>query len=261
MQISAVVTTSRKPSAGAVALAEETAARLSLLYVPRGTQSLAEIAAAHGAEALLVAKKSGLVLMEATGELFFHPNMAHLRIKNLRAGQRDNLCEAMGLTAGMRVLDCTLGLGADAIVESFVTGEAGRVVALESSPLVHAVVAYGLAHYEGESPWTTAAMRRIEPVCAEALDFLRAQEADAFDVVYFDPMFRHPLTRSEALAPLRAVANPAPVSAALLSEARRVARCRVVLKETARSTEFSRLGCSRVTGGRYSPVHYGVWDV
>lgn len=255
----AAVTTSRQPSAENLAHAEEAARALGLPYVPRGTLSLDEVRERAGAGPLLVAKQGLLMLDEPDGqELFFHPNMAHLRIKNLHHGQGDRMAEAMGLTPGMTVLDGTLGLGADAIVASFVAGEAGHVTGVESSPLVHAVVSWGLAHAHEESPRVEQAMRRVTAVCMDSLDYLRAQPDRSVDIVYFDPMFRHPFYESKALSPLRGVANPAPLCVDHIREACRVARRRVVLKESARSGEFARLGFPVVTGGRYSKVHYGV---
>ncbi|MGP1407976.1 MAG: class I SAM-dependent methyltransferase, partial [Selenomonas sp.] len=53
----------------------------------------------------------------------------------------------------------------------------------------------------------------------------------------------------------------APVSLFAVAEACRVAKRRVVLKENSRSLEFARLGFSKIAGGKYSPVHYGVIDV
>lgn len=257
----AVVTTSRKPHAASEALARQTAAQLSLPYVLRGTLSADELRARYGVSCLLVARQGGLRLETPEGELFFHPNMSHLRVKNLRKGQRDNMAAAMGLRPGMSVLDGTLGFGADAIVASFVTGEKGCVVGIESSPLIEAVVREGLAHFAGENAVMTAAMRRIETHCADALAFLRAQPAKSFDVVYFDPMFRHPLLASENLNPLRYAADHRAATPELIAEARRVARHRVVMKETSKSGEFARLGFPEVVGGKYSPVHYGVLRV
>ena len=149
----AAVTTSRQPSAENVALAENAARMLGMPCVPRGTLSLGEIRERSGAGPVLVAKQGLLMLDEPDGqELFFHPNMAHLRIKNLHHGQGDRMAEAMGLAPGLTVLDGTLGLGAAAIVASFVVGSAGHVTGIESSPLVHAVVSWGLAHAHEESP-------------------------------------------------------------------------------------------------------------
>lgn len=168
------------------------------------------------------------------------------------------MVEAMALSRGMSVLDCTLGFGADAIVASFAVGPEGRVTGIESQPLIETVVGYGLAHFKAENWPIQEAMRGIRTVCADAFDYLKEQPDDSVDVVYFDPMFRHPLLESRSLSPLRTVANHEPVSEVMIEEACRVARRRVVFKENARSLEFERLGFTKIMGGRYSKVHYGV---
>ena len=46
---------------------------------------------------LSIKKKGLLTLVTPEAELFFHPNMAHLRLKNLRFGDGDRMAEAMDL--------------------------------------------------------------------------------------------------------------------------------------------------------------------
>ena len=256
--IKAIVTTERKVKEESRALARQTAAALQLPFIPRGAASIEGLRKAYDVDFVLVAKKGQLMLETPEGELFFHPNMAHLRVKNLRRGKKDHMVEAMGLQPGMSVLDCTLGFGADAIVASFAAGESGQVTGLEVSPLVSTVVGYGLAHFRAENYPIQEAMRRIQVVSADYLGYLKEQPADSVDVIYFDPMFRHPLQASENLNPLRAIADHRPVSLEAVEEARRVARQRIVLKENSRSREFARLGFSELAGGRYSHVHYGI---
>lgn len=258
---SAVATTGLKWSTAAERLARDAAARLGIPYVQRGRQPLPEMRAEYGVDYILVAKQGQLKLEMEGGELFFHPNMAHLRLKNLRIGKGDRMVEALGLQRGMSVLDCTLGLGADAIVESFAVGPEGSVMALESEPLIEVVISYGLAHALADNWPMQEAMRGIRTACTEALAYLQAQPDDAVDVIYFDPMFRHPLNASKGLAPLRRLADPSPVSPEVIKAACRVARRRVVLKENARSLEFERLGFPKIAGGRYSKVHYGVMEL
>ena len=164
----------------------------------------------------------------------------------------------MDLKPGMDVLDCTLGFGADAIVASSVVGDSGSVTGLESQPLIEAVVGYGLANYTNDTDAVIAAMRRVKTVCTEAYEYLKAQPDNSVDVIYFDPMFRHPFAESKNIAPLRPVANKNPLTLETIAEARRVARQRVVLKESSKSREFARLGFTERAGGRYSKVQYGV---
>lgn len=257
----AVATTGRRWSEEREAAALWAVKHLGIPYVKRRTESAAELRARTGADILVVAKKGGLMLQTEAGELFFHPNMAHLRLKNLRfgsAGVGDRMVEAMDLHKGMTVLDCTLGLGADAIVASFAVGPEGHVLALESNPFIEAVVGYGLAHFKAGNWPIQEAMRGIRTQCIDALSFLREQEADSFDVVYFDPMFRHPFHESKAMEPLRAFADMRALTEETILEACRVARKRVVMKESAKSEEFRRLGFDTLMGGRYSKVQYGV---
>ena len=262
--ISAIVTTVRRGQKYTEAnrtLAARTAAALGIPNVPRGNDSLEELRAAYGVDAALVARRGLLTLVTAEGELFFHPGMSHLRIKNLLLGHGDHLVNALGLVEGMHVLDCTLGTGADAIVESFAVGAQGTVTALEASPLIAAVIADGLAHATGDNYEMHAAMRRITVHHADALTYLRAAETDSCDVVYFDPMFRRPLHESAGMNALRMLADSRALTAETIAEARRVARRRVVMKERQGSKEFAQLGFTYITGGKYSRIAYGVMEL
>ena len=263
-EIDAVVTTVRRGHKYTEAnrrLAAQTAARLGIPNVPRGNDSLGDLRARYGVRNILVARRGRLTLDTGAGELFFHPGMSHLRIKNLTRGQGDHLAAALDLSAGMHVLDCTLGTGADAIVESYAVGETGSVTALESNPLIAAVIGDGLAHATGDNYEMHAAMRRITVRAVDALTYLRMQADKSFDVVYFDPMFRRPLHESAGMNALRASADMRALTPGTVAAACRVARRRVVMKERRESGEFERLGFAEVTGGRYSRVAYGIIKV
>ncbi len=252
-----VVTVGHKAKPEHFALAREMAGKLGAPFTERGNTSLDALRAIYGVPFVMVVKEK-LVVDTPDGELYFHPGMAHLRLKNLRRGEDDHLLRSLDISEGMRILDCTLGMGADAIVESFGAGTEGEVVALEKNPVVAALIAHGLQTSEGEHPATVAAMRRVRVVCADYLDYLRTQADDSFDAVYFDPMFRHPFTESAGIHPLRFLADPRPVPEEAISAARRVARSRVVLKESSKSGEFARLGFTEFEGGKYSNVRYGI---
>jgi hypothetical protein len=91
-------------------------------------------------------------------------------------------------------------------------------------------------------------------------DFLNELPANSYDAVYFDPMFQHAYLRSTSINAIRPFAVYQTLQAATIKEALRVARKRVVMKETARNKEFYRLEPTRVTGGRYSPIAYAIWE-
>ncbi len=157
------VTTPFRPTPAALAAAREAAVRRALPFQPRATRSLAEVAAAAGVEALLVL--GGHVSLWVDGaEQRWHPGMGGLRAKRLLQGERvtgDSFLEAARLRPGDAVLDCTLGLGADALVAAAAVGPGGRVVGLESSPLLAAWAGEGFARLPGE------AAARVEVIAAD----------------------------------------------------------------------------------------------
>lgn len=255
-----IVTTIHKPTPAAAECAQTLAVRLGAPLVERGRRSLDSLCAEYGVDTVLVAAKGGPVVHTPGGEYFFHLSMAELRINNLKDGKPDHMIAAMGLAPGMSVLDCTLGLATDAAVASFVAGGEGRVVGLDASAVIAAITGYGLAGFASGRPDVDAALRRIEVVHVDYNDYLASLPPAAFDVVYFDPMFRAPVAASSSLRPIRHLADPRPVSPEAVAAARRVARRRVVLKEASGSGEFARLGFTNVVGGKYSSVHYGILE-
>lgn len=255
-----VVTTPRRAGAGEEELARQVAASLGLPWAPRLWQSLDRLRARYGARGVLVVSEEGWTLQTPQGPLAYHPSMALIRIRTLRRGGVDPMVEAMELAPGMSLLDCTLGLGSDAVVASFVVGDQGRVVGLESVPVLAALVARGLQAYQHRDPELVAAMRRVAVRAVSYQVELPRLPDRSFDVVYFDPMFREPLWESASMVPLRAVADPQPLSPAALAEARRVARRRVVVKERPGSPEFNRLGVRQVAGSPRGRVAYGVLE-
>jgi len=168
-----VVTTSRHPTAQEEARARALAEELGLPYAAR-RGSLADL----GATAALVVTRERLVVHTAAGEIFFHPGMARPRVRELERGKPDVMVEAMGLRPGDAVLDCTLGLGSDAIVAAYVVGEQGRVVGLEAVAVLAAVVRWGLKHYDpgmracgrpcGASRWCMRTTTTTWPPCRRA---------------------------------------------------------------------------------------------
>lgn len=255
----AIITTGRHVQVKHIGLAKELAANWGIKYVYRGRDSVKDIKTRERVLNVIVVKEEKLVLETAEGEFFFHPNLAKMRLRNINNGIEDYLLKALNIHNGDSVLDCTLGFGSDAIVESYAVGEKGKIVALEKNPLIAALIGYGLKHNVYGNSELEEAMRRIEVINADALEFLKNQADNSFDAVYFDPMFRHPLMESENLRPLRALAEYAPISTDAIAEAKRVARKSVVLKENARSLEFERLGFTEFVGGKYSKIRYGVF--
>ena len=255
-----IVTTARKPNLETETLAANFAEKLNLKFVPRKDFSLETLKQMHGAENILLIKNNFPVILTNEGELFFHPNTAHLRIKNLRQGEGDRLIDAAKIQSGDKILDCTLGLGSDSIVESFAVGITGKVTALEINPVLAEIVRYGMKNFYDDTPPVIEAMRRVEVVTADYFDYLKNCSDNSFDVVYFDPMFRHAINKSSGINPIRPLADNRPLEIISVREACRVARRCVVMKENSRSTEFERLGFKIADGGKYSSISFGVID-
>lgn len=254
-----IVTTGRKFSADMKILAENTADKLNLKFVERENFSVDTLKEIYCAKGVLIAKNNSLNLITDDGGLFFHPNIAHLRIKNLCNNLGDRLIDAGKISEGMKILDCTLGLGSDAIVESFAVGESGKIIALEKNPVLAEIVRHGMKNFSADNEKILSAMRRVEIITVDYLEYLRTAETDSFDVIYFDPMFRRPLKKSSGINPIRIVADKSPVSIEAVREACRVAKNFVVLKENS-CEEFERLGFKIVGGGKYSSITFGIID-
>ena len=256
-----IVTTTRKPDSVQKTFAEEISFKFGGKFVEREDFSFDALKKAHEVENILLVKKNSLSIITSDGEFSFHPNTAHLRIKNLRCGEGDRLIDALNVSVGSKILDCTLGLGSDAIVESFVAGETGKIVALEVNPLIFAVVSHGLKNFSDESPHILESMRRIETFNADCEDFLKNCAENSFDAVYFDPMFRKPIKKSSGLNPIRPLADSRPITEKIIREACRVAKFRVVMKEHSGNLEFERLGFKIAAGGKYSSITFGIIEL
>ncbi|HEX5754097.1 MAG TPA: class I SAM-dependent methyltransferase [Archangium sp.] len=249
------VTTSGKPEESLVKRAREAARAWNLPFVPRRKKEPIGPMLASSADAFLVFEREGVSLWDREGSFSFNPGMAHLRRLRILSGQvggDDALVRVAGLRAGDLVLDCTLGLGQDALVAALVVGPGGRVVGLEKSLALYAVVSEGLAAYDYGSQSC-----RVEPVHADSHAYLRSLPSGSFDVVLFDPMFEKPKKSQPAFEMLRRFAEHAPLSPETLQEARRVARRWVVVKGSKYSDDLKKLGLEAEPGSRYTSVIWG----
>lgn len=256
---SLVVTTGNKPKEEYVALARSYAAELRVPFVERRKRAIDKLRTDYGVDEVLVCADRVTLHVEEQ-EFFFHPSMANTRIKRLKSGENDIVIERSGVGPGDTVLDCTLGLGSDAIVFAHAVGDAGRVIGLESSSVIALLVRRGLQEVSVDTKAVNTAMRRVEVVCADHLEYLRAQPDNSVDVVYFDPMFRRTVQKTQYMEPLRQLGDDRPLTEAAIAEARRVARRRIVLKERWYSQEFARLGFQIVKKST-GTINYGVIDL
>ena len=253
----AVMLSRNARGSAAIETAKAMSAQLGVAYVERPhNQVLEAFMAAQGLAAVIVLEKDGPRIHSEHGTFAYHPGMAEIRVQQLLRGAPDHLVRALDLHPGARVLDCTLGLASDAAVAASVAGSTGRVVGLEASLLLHFAVQHGLAHYECKTPLLTAALRRVEAVHAVAAEYLATCVPNSFDVVYFDPMFRHPVQGSKAMEALRPLSLEEPLARSTVELALKVAP-RVVIKERSEYL-LAEYGCQEYVGGKYSRIKFGI---
>ncbi len=251
-------TTPLRPSPAEEAEARAAAARHALVYAPRGRRSAAEALREAGADALLVLSPRASTLLVDGEERRWSPGMGALRAKRARARlrgggdptTRDTFLEAAGIRDGDAVLDCTLGLAADALVAAVAVGPRGRVVGIEASAALAAWVAEGLRRLGDE------AAARIEVRAGEHAAILAALPDRSCDVGVVDPMFRHARAEPAGFDLVRRLADPRPLSPAALARARRVARRWVVVKDGAPGWDLARLGLVPLPSARGAHRYY-----
>ncbi|WP_107951380.1 class I SAM-dependent methyltransferase [Lysinibacillus parviboronicapiens] len=259
-EITTIVTTAGRPDDMSMALAAFACKNLNILFEPRKKRSVRKISQEMQAHVIVAGKnRYDYYAFEASEPFFFHPNSAAFRLKRVARGETDPFLEAMQLNAGDSVLDCTLGLAADAMLAAYTVGNAGRVTGVEANPNVAFIVEQGMQAYDTSELPLTACMRQIEVVQAEAVTYLKSLPDNAFDVVYMDPMFEEIIDEANNFQALRLAGEHLVLTEEWVSEARRVAKKRVVLKAHFRSEWFETYGFHQLTRVT-AKFHYGVLE-
>lgn len=252
-----IVTTTQSKSGLNLEL-EAFLAETNLYFVNREGRSIEEIKKKYDVNGVIVWHEYGPVLHIEGEKFYYHPSMAKNRISLYRKkGVKDPFINACQLDNGDKLLDCTLGLGADALVAAYFNPD-GQIISLESSPIIASIVKWGMKLYNSKLIWLDEAIKRIEVINIDYLTYLQLIPDKSFDIIYFDPMFRNPLLKSAPLTPLRLLANHLPLSPDSIVEACRVARKRVVIKELAGSSEFDKLGITTFASSPNNKITFGI---
>ena len=254
------VVPSLKAKGQALVEAKEWADSIGAVYVKRQKRTTAALRRDYGNQFLVYAAQ-GPKLFRPDGSHVFSLNMAQLRIDHLRKGQTDHFLDAIDVTRTTSLLDCTCGFGADSIVASFALPKEAIVTALEVSPLMAAVTGWGFSHFVHEEADVTAALRRITLHCCDYRDFLQSLPDRAYDVIYLDPMFAKPILASCQFQPVRDILEHHQLTHEDIVLALRKARHRVVVKGRYFQKLQAEFPTLRLYGGKYSRVHYAVWEV
>ncbi|WP_175639577.1 class I SAM-dependent methyltransferase [Metabacillus schmidteae] len=256
-----IITTSGRPDDKLDLYAMQIADALDASYQKRNKRSVLDIKRSASDHVIVVGKnRMELHFLEEESPLFFHPNSAMFRTKRIMKGERDPFIDACNMQPGDKVLDCTLGLASDSIVASYVLGEKGLIVGIEGSSFLSYLVEKGLKQWESGLPIIDEAMRRIVVNEQDHLEFLKSCEDHSFDVVYFDPMFEESIEGSVGIEPLKKIATYSPLQIEAITEAKRVAKKRVVLKDHYKSSRFKQFHFE-VNVRKSAKFHYGVIEL
>ena len=202
---------------------------------------------------VLVVGKEKVQLNRRNEDFTYHPNFSQVRLKRILKGEPDPFLEATNLTIGDRFLDCTMGLASDSIIASIVTDD---VTALESTLGVYLVVTIGMSKYRYTLQELENASKTIKTHHINAYHFLKEQQDNSYDVIYFDPMYEEDVN-SKGIEGLKHYADNSELTEAIIEEAKRVASKRIVLKAHFNSPLFKRFKFMQCV--RKSTVsHYGV---
>ncbi len=245
-----MVTTSHKPDPQQAVRARELANRLNVRYVSR-RHLMPRIG-----ESIIVVENDGITALKDDRKFFFHPSLAIIRKSNLDCGQEDYLMDALDLNGNESVLDCTLGLGSEALLMANFLPE-GKVVGLEHSKVIKIVVEEGMKPNDRFPKWVNAAIPRIEIVEADYKKFIR-ETKEKYDCVYVDPMFEHPKYTSPAMNSMRPFTDNDPVEIQDIEAMKRIAISRIVVKARWNDSIFERYVFDQIKGSQKSGIGYGV---
>jgi 16S rRNA G966 N2-methylase RsmD len=256
-----IITTAGRANKHTIDVALELSKRTLNPYVSRNKLSIQQLQEKHNEDILVVENERLLLHIKSVNvPIFFHPNSAMFRIKRLMNEEKDPLIEAAQLNDSMSFLDCTLGLGSDSIVASFVAGTQGKVVGVESNPHIAFIVKQGFNRYKSGVTKMDDAMRRIIVEQLDHYSYLSTLPSSSFDVIYFDPMFDQNIEQSDGIRGLKQVVSPKSLSEEVIIEAKRVAKKRIVLKDHWQSERFEKFGF-KVLRRKSAKFHFGVIEI
>ncbi|WP_377889015.1 class I SAM-dependent methyltransferase [Alkalihalobacillus sp. R86527] len=255
-----IFTTAGRPTSSSINEAKRLSVFYSGTYIDRNKRSVKEIMTGSQEPVIVYGNnRLHLYVDNSTEPIFFHPNSAMFRCKSLAKGNSDPFIEACGLKEGMSLLDCTAGLASDSIVGSFITGVSGRVDACEGS-LLGILLQDGLHRWDSGNQQINQAIRRLTVTWKRYEDVLPTIQDNGYDVVYFDPMFEETILESDGVQGIRRIALYDGLSADMVSEAKRIAKKRVVLKDFWKSNRFEQLEFHQQVR-KTSKFHYGIIEL
>ena len=225
------VTTIRNSTAPIIEEAKARAQALGFPYFQR-EDTLEEMAARYQVDGFLIYGKQLPYYWNGGEEYRFHMGTAVLRTSQMEKGNQDRLCRLLPTDDFCSVLDCTFGQAGDSSTMSWYLLGRGQVTALEKSPILYEIGRAGIAGYVDKDEKLTKAVRRISLWHQDYKTFLQQAAPKSFDVIYFDPMFHHPVKREvNDMEGFRRAASYDGLAEEVLRLAMKVARKKIIVKE------------------------------
>lgn len=246
-----IVTTSVKTTFELNTKAQNLANELNLKYIIRNKKTIKQLL--EDAQGVLVVYKNKLSYFENDSEFFFHLDTTALKIKN---SDNEPLVEIISKEK-QNVLDCTMGLAGDSILLSYY---GHHVTSLEKNNIIHLITSNGLKHYVSPNEKINKAMRKIITYNFDCIDYLKKTPDNAFDIIYFDPMFSHDITESNNLSGITPLADNHFPYDKFLKEAYRVARYKIIIKAHFRDNIFEKYNFTRIIR-KNTKFHFGFLDI
>lgn len=243
-----LVTTPINPSDLDIQYACKFAQQYGFKYVERRNSTITYLLRDREFDLACVVKNGEIKLVKEGQNYFFHPNMAMLRINNLKKGESDRLMELAEIRLGDDVLDCTLGMGSDSLVYAYSVGILGSVTGVEKSPVLAELVEVGLQEYNHRD--IIELKNRIRVINQDYKTLLKELPDNSYDVIYFDPMFDNTLDKANGLDIVRDLAEYKPLELEDIQEAKRLGRRYIIIKDGAPAKTLKRLNIPIVSTGR-----------
>ena len=255
-----IITTAFDETEELIIKAKELSESLQVPYMARNKKTVKYLLEHVDPHIFVVNNQRGLSYYEqGQEEVFFHPNMAMHRIKQIKNGQSDSLMTACQLKEGMTFLDCTLGLASDTLVANYIVVPTGKVISLEKSFPLSVLVREGLQYYAtNENPEWKTMIDQVSIINTDNLDYLKQCPDESVDVVYFDFMFNQSVESSHGIKIIKPIVSYDVMTEEHVQEALRVAKERVVVKSSYGNHQLGKLGFQIDRQNQKRHFFYGV---
>ncbi|KUK15460.1 MAG: Uncharacterized protein XD53_1114 [Petrotoga mobilis] len=245
-----IFTTSHKPNKKQIEKALQLANKYGGVYIERNRLRMN-----NENFYFVIDKKQSLNFQWKDGKLFFHPSVSKIRLNNYLKNGIDHLINAVSPQKNDIILDLTFGLGSDALLLSHYCE---KVVGLEASFPIYAVVVENITNYDYKENWMKEASKKIEVINYDFKIFLNQQKEESYDIVYCDPMFENPQYKSSSINPLREFARYDKITQDDLEKMVKIAKKKVVIKARSNDSVWNLYNFDKKIGSKKSGVFFGV---